>query len=319
MTGNKPQSRAARIFRMPNCLVSILLFFSLNVSSQNKPPQGFLNPAPQLNNGRIRTVVVGEIALTAVATTALYFLWYKGFKHSRFHFFDDNSEWLNMDKAGHATSAYNIAAGQYDLLRWSGVDNKKASIAAGLSALGYMSIIEVLDGFSAKWGFSKGDMLANFTGSAIFTAQQLFWKQQRMQLRVSFHNSIYSKYNPSELGGSFAQRLLKDYNAQTYWASFNVSSFLRPGNNFPRWITADVGYGAEGMIGARTNPETIDGKPVPAFERYRKLFIGVGGAFKKEGKEYIPFPCWVNIVRLPSPAVEFKLNSFKPKFKPFYF
>ena len=308
-----------RVNCLPYLLAITLTLSSYRVTSQIVPPQGLLNPAAAINNTRIKTVVLGEVAITAVATTALYFLWYKGFKHGRFHFFNDNDEWLNMDKVGHATSAYNIAAGQYDLMRWSGVDNKKASIVAGLSALGYMSIIEVLDGFSAKWGFSPGDMMANLTGSGIFVAQQMLWKQQRVQMRVSFHNSIYAKYNPVELGSNWRQRLLKDYNGQTYWLSFNISSFLPAGNNFPRWMTADAGYGAEGMIDARSNPSLIDGQAIPSFERYRKLYVGVGGEFKKPGKELIPFPLWGNIIRFPSPAVEFTLNGSKPKLKPFYF
>lgn len=305
---------------LPYFFFIILVFISTSASPQNRGPQGLLNPSPGIDQARLRTVVIGEIALTAAATTALYLLWYKGFKHTRFHTFNDNKEWLNMDKAGHATSAYNIAAGQYDLLRWSGVDNKSATIAAGASALGYMSIIEVLDGFSEGWGFSKGDMIANLTGSAIFVAQQALWQQQRVQLRVSYHNTIYSKYNPGELGKTFGQHFLKDYNGQSYWASFNISSFLPAGNNFPRWMSADLGYGAEGMIGSRSNPTMINEKPIPSFERYRKLFFGLGGAIKKEGKDYIPFPCWINIVRLPSPVVEFKLGkTFKPKFYPIYY
>jgi len=295
-----------------------LLLFSLNAFSQYKP-QGLLNPSPVINESRVKIVIAGETVITAAATTVLYFLWYKGFKHSRFHLFNDNNEWLNMDKVGHATSAYNIAAGQYDIMRWSGVDNKHASLIAGISALGYMSVIEVLDGFSEKWGFSTGDMLANLSGSAIFVGQQMLWKQQRIQMRVSFHNSIYARYNPSELGNNWRQRLLKDYNGQTYWLSFNISSFLPAGNNFPRWMTADVGYGAEGMIGATSNPSVVDGQPVPLFERYRKFYLGVGGEFKKPGKQLLPFPLWGNIVRLPSPAAEVKLNTFKPKFKAFYF
>ena len=118
----------------------------------------------------------------------------------RFHFFNDNSEWLQMDKAGHATTAYNIGSIQYDLMRWCGVKND-ASIAVGsITALGYMSIVEVLDGFSSKWGFSKGDMVANIFGAALFASQQKVWNQQRISLKFSFHPSLYVQYYPSELG-----------------------------------------------------------------------------------------------------------------------
>ena len=163
-----------------------------------------------------------------------------------------------------------------------------------------------------------GDMAANLFGSSLFLAQQLTWKQQRVQMRISFHHSIYPAYNPSELGSNWRQRLLKDYNGQTYWLSFNMSSFLPKPNNFPRWMTADIGYGAEGMIGGTTNPKEIDGKAVPSFQRYRKLLIGIGGEFKKPGDD-IPYPLWGNLLRYPSPAVEFKFNGSKPRLVPLYF
>ena len=91
----------------------------------------------------------------------LHYLWYKKFPHSRFHLFNDNAEWLNMDKAGHATTAYNISALQYNTMRWCGINNNRSAWIGGLTALGFQTVIEIFDGFSQKWGFSTGDMLAN--------------------------------------------------------------------------------------------------------------------------------------------------------------
>jgi hypothetical protein len=134
-------------------------------------------------------------------------------------------------------------------------------------------------------------------------------------MRFSFHKSIFAKYNPDELGGNFPQRLIKDYNAQSYWFSFNIHSFLGKGNNFPGWINADFGYGADGMTGAVTNPKEVHGKPIPSFDRNRKFFFGVDGAFTKHGT--IPFPSWINIFRIPTPVIE--LKEHKILFRPFYF
>jgi hypothetical protein len=83
---------------------------------------------------------------------------------------------------------------------------------AGSIALAYMSMIEISDCFSAKWGFSSGDMAACIAGTALFATQQSFLYQQRIQLQFSFHHSIYAQYNPEELGRNFIQRMIKDYN-----------------------------------------------------------------------------------------------------------
>ena len=67
--------------------------------------------------------------------------------------------------------------------------------------------------------------------------------------------------------------MLKDYNGQTYWLSFNIASFLPTNSGFPYWLNMSLGYGAEGMIGARTNPAVINGKTIPSFPRYRKFYF----------------------------------------------
>ena len=86
-----------------------------------------------------------------------------------------------------------------------------------------------------------------------------------LSLKFSYHNTIYPKYYPKELGSNFPSRLIKDYNGQTYWLSFNIKSFLSAKNDFPAWLNMSVGYGAEGMMGASRNPEVIDGKTIPSF------------------------------------------------------
>ena len=221
-----------------------------------------------------------------------------------------------MDKVGHATTAYNISAFQYNLMRWSGVKKSSSILIAGATGLAYMSMIEIFDGFSSQWGFSKGDMLANIAGTAIFVAQQSTWQQQRIQMQFSYHNSIYAKYNPGELGRNLPQHIIKDYNGQSYWLAFNISSFLGK-TNFPRWINADIGYGAEGMTGAVINPSVVDGKTIPSFTKQRKLFFGVDGAFTT--KNNITYPSWLNIFKVPTPVMEWNLTKNKIKFRPFYY
>jgi hypothetical protein len=110
--------------------------------------------------------------------------------------------------------------------------------------LGYLSIIEVLDGFSSKWGFSPGDMIANIAGTALFAAQQRGWNEQRIAMKFSYHGTIYPKYYPDELGKNWISRIIKDYNGQTYWLSLNLKSLMSSKSEFPGWLNASVGYGA---------------------------------------------------------------------------
>jgi hypothetical protein len=267
----------------------------------------FLPPNDQYHPGRMRTVIITEVASGVAISAGLYFLWYRKHPRSRFHFFNDNSEWLQMDKAGHATTAYNIGAIQYDLMRWCGVKND-ASIAIGsITAIGYMSIVEVLDGFSSKWGFSKGDMLANIFGTALFASQQKMWNQQRISLKFSFHPTIYAQYYPAELGSNLISRMLKDYNGQTYWLSFNIGSFLPAKTDYPYWLNLNLGYGAEGMIGASSNPETVNGVKIPSFSRYRQFYFSPDADLFRIPSSSAIFNTAAYLTRfskLPAPTVE---------------
>ena len=292
-----------------------LMVFSENIFAQRISEQGFLPASENFNRQRFNIVIISEATVGTLITVGLQYLWYKKYPKSRFHFFDDNDEWLQMDKMGHATTAYNISAVQYNLMRWSGVNRGTSEWIGGATGLAYLMLIEIMDGFSAQWGFSKGDMAADIFGSAFFTAQQALWNEQKIQMRFSFHESIFATYNPDELGENFPQRLIQDYNGQSYWFSFNIHSFLGKGNNFPTWMNADFGYGADGMTGAVTNPKEVHGNPIPTFDRNRKFFFGIDGAFTKPCT--IPFPSWINIFRIPTPVIE--LKEHKIKFRPFYF
>jgi hypothetical protein len=283
--------------------------------------QDFFKASPAYNPGRVNGVIITEAAIGTVATIGLQYLWYKKFPHSRFHFFNDNAEWLNVDKVGHAATAYNISAYQNNLLRWGGVRPGTAALIGTLTALGFMTMIEVMDGHSTKWGFSKGDMLANIAGCVLFEGQQLLWNEQRISLKYSFHTTLFPKYYPAELGRNLPQRMLKDYNGQSYWLSVNIGSFLPASANFPRWLNAAVGYGAEGMIGARDNPTELDGKPIPPFQRYRQFYFSFDtDGYRINGLSPLAGSLLElnRLIKTPAPALEWNApNGFL--FHPLYY
>jgi hypothetical protein len=291
---------------------SCLSLFVISLFVMRSAAQDFFKPAVNYNPGRVNGVVIAESAIGTIATIGLNYLWYRKFPHSRFHMFNDNNEWLNMDKIGHATTAYNIAAIQSDLLHWGGVRSGTSAMIGTLTAFGFLTMIEIMDGHSEKWGFSIGDMLANIAGSMLFEGQQLLWGEQRISLKYSYHATLFPKYYPAELGSNHLQRLLKDYNGQTYWLSFNIGSFLPAASGFPKWLNLSAGYGAEGMIGASSNPTVIDGRPIPEFKRYRQFYLSADAdLYRTDGLSPLATALLkVNrTFKMPAPALEWNTGE----------
>ena len=79
--------------------------------------------------------------------------WYKDYNRTSFHTFDDSREWLQMDKAGHMTTAWYLGRMNIDMWQWSGVEKENAILYGGATSFLYLTGIEVLDGFSNGWGF----------------------------------------------------------------------------------------------------------------------------------------------------------------------
>jgi hypothetical protein len=188
----------------------------------------------------------------------LNYAWYRMYPRSGFHWFDDRHEWKQVDKAGHMYGAYFETVWAYELLRWAGVDNKRAAITAAFIGMGFESSIEIWDGFSSDWGASWSDLVANGAGASLALVQYLLWEEQRIMCKFSYNGNEY-KYPTPELreraddlfGSSLAEKILKDYNNITLWMSVNPSKFI-PAIK-PDWLCISVGYGGENLLGGFEN------------------------------------------------------------------
>ncbi len=250
-----------------------------------------------------------------LAWVGLNELWYKNYPKSAFHFFNDNREWLQMDKCGHATTAFQESRLGVDLLKWSGVPERKAIIYGSLTGFLLQSPIEIFDGYSSQYGASVGDLGANATGSALVMSQYLLWKELRIQMKYSFHQTEYAKLRPNELGSTLSQQLLKDYNGQTYWLCGNFYSFMKKESKFPKWLNLAVGYGANGMIYAETKDNVAKG-----YHSYRQFYLSfdVDLTKIKTRSAFLRKVFYtVNLIHLPAPALEFNKNGLKVH--PIYF
>ena len=161
--------------------------------------------------------------------------WYKNYAHTSFHTFNDSKEWLQVDKAGHGWTAFNTARASASMWHWAGLEEKKSALVGGVTGAAYLTAIEFLDAHSAKWGWSWSDIGANIFGSGFFVSQQLLWGDERIQYKFSFHHKDYAdavlnKRADDLFGKVWYERMLKDYNAQTYWLSVNLRSFFSRSN-----------------------------------------------------------------------------------------
>jgi hypothetical protein len=270
---------------------------------------------------RVWTVAAGHVALWTASYLALDKAWYSEFPGSNFHFFNDNGEWNQMDKAGHTWTAYQVSRISAGLWKWSGLNERKSAVLGGVSGLAYQSIIEIQDGFSSEWGFSWGDMAANFLGAATYVAQELGWREQRFQFKLSYWPYDYdtdAKIRRNQLfGKSLPERLLKDYNSQTYWLSANITSFIKD-SKWPAWLNMAVGYNSSGMLGGFANTWTDkQGNTLsrPDIERVRHFVLSPDIDLTKihTNKKWVRTLLYVaNMVKIPAPAISL---SSKGKFK----
>ena len=281
---------------MRSLIVSVCLFSQISFAQKADSTRAF-------------HIALGtEIVLYSTTMYALNDLWYKDYPKSSFHWINDNSNWLQMDKVGHATTAYQVGMLGKDLMEWGGVSEKKALWYGGLYGAFFLTTVETLDGFSEGWGASWGDLIANTSGTFVFIGQELLWKEQRIQMKYSFKTSEYAKYRPDLLGSNFLQQSLKDYNGQVYWLSFNINSFKK--TSLPDWLNVAIGYGAGGMYNGNPDEEGTHR------EFYASLDINLRNI--KTDKKFLDKTLKIlSFIKVPMPA--FKLSQNKLTFYPLHY
>jgi uncharacterized protein YfiM (DUF2279 family) len=267
------------------------------------------------NYNRRKKIVIGGNALAYTGTMAgLYGLWYSSYPFEKFHFFDDNKEWLQMDKAGHAFSCYYEGVAGIEMMKWAGYTKKQYSFIGGSYGFLIQTSVEVLDGFSTGWGASLGDVAANTFGAGLAIGQSLAWDEQRIWMKYSYSASPYAQLRPNVLGSNLPERVLKDYNGQTYWLSGNVNSFLADDSKWPKWLNVAVGYGADGMIGGHDNIFESGGiqQDFTFIKRKRQLYISpdIDLTRIKTKKKFVKtLLIMANCIKFPMPTLEYHTSE----------
>ncbi|PCJ67933.1 MAG: DUF2279 domain-containing protein [Bacteroidetes bacterium] len=280
-----------------------LLFLSIQLCAQDSTNTKF----------RKQTVIIGNSIAYTGTMVGLYQLWYKDHDLIPFHFFNDNQEWQQMDKVGHSFSCYYEGVAGIEMMKWAGYSKKQYSLIGGSYGFLIQTSVEVFDGFSSGWGASMGDVAANALGASLAIGQSLAWDEQRIWMKYSYNPSPYSAIRPNALGSNFPERLLKDYNAQTYWLSANIHSFA-PESKIPKWLNLAVGYGADGMLGGHSNRYTSEGYTYDYtnIKRHRQFYLAPDidlSRIKTKKKAVRTLLIMANAIKFPMPTLEYHTDK----------
>lgn len=263
---------------------------------------------------RTKTIAYTSGALYGLSLIGMYQLWYKNTENTSWHFFNDNPEWKQVDKLGHFYTAFHISRMGTSIFNWSGIDKKKAIWYGGLMGFTFQTTIEILDGFQKEYGASWGDLIANTTGSLGVIGQELAWGEIRIMPKISYHASPYASQRPKTLGSTWNERMLKDYNGQTYWFSFDIYAFTKD-SSFPKWLNLAVGYGAHEMVFGRDEENMANG-----YYPYRQYYLALDldlMHFKTKSKFINTCLYLLSSLKFPAPTLEWNQKdgiNFHPIF-----
>ena len=282
----------------------LFLAFSKGTCAQNTI-EHFLTPSDSLNAKRKNSLFIAEASAGTAALIGLNQLWYADYPRSNFHFINDNADWLQMDKVGHFYATYHIGRFGAEMLQWTGATKKQQLLYGSGLGFAFLTVVEVFDGFSAEWGASTGDLIANASGTALYVTQELLWKEQRITPKFSFQTNSYAAIRPEVLGSNLPENILKDYNGQTYWLSVNLHSFFTD-SKIPKWLNLALGYGADGMLSGNGKFSGVnDGFDI---QKKRQFYLSLDVDLTKiETKSPIlkTFFSVFNTIKIPAPTLEY--------------
>ena len=301
----------------------LILFFLCSRQELTAQPT-FFQPKDTLDRARYYKALTFGGAVYAGFSTGLYYAWYAQYPKRSFHFFNDYGEWSNMDKYGHIFGSYMQTKLVYQGARWTGLTKKSALFHGMVSSALFQTTVEVMDGFNESWGFSIPDFVANQVGILGFWGQERIWGEQKFKLKWAASLQNYSRdpfpdtsgsqntslheRSRALFGNSAFERLLKDYNGQSYWISFHPSS-IGLFHRMPSWLNFSIGYSAEGLLGGYENAWMQDGANFDRkdVKRLHQFFFSLDLDLEKI-KTDAPFLKGLmrifNIFKYPAPTLE---------------
>jgi len=242
-------------------LILITCYFSINNLSAQNSNDNLLNS--ELDSGRIPlkllsqsipaqanplktevdyTLLVGMGGLTLGVGVAVHIYqanaWWQD-QSTEFKFVNDWEYALWLDKMGHFFGASLISHGLSAGFEAANLDLEKSAIYGAIGAFAFETFIEIQDGFGPQWGFSTGDLGANFLGALYTVGQYYYPTLKHIQPRVSYFPS--QEYRNGEHQGN----IIDDYAGQKYWLAFRMKELLPKSISeyWPSFLMLSVGMG----------------------------------------------------------------------------
>lgn len=162
-----------------------------------------------------------------------------------FHFQEDLTYGLWVDKIGHFYGATVFAYAIQQSLEWGNVPPVSALWWGSGGALLIETYVEMEDGFST-WGFDRVDFAFDVAGAAWPIARHYVPYLNNFDLKFSYHSSPLL----GEKGGvgfrGQKHLMFDDYEGQTFWLSVKMHNLLpEPVDIYwPDFLCLAVGYGA---------------------------------------------------------------------------
>ena len=159
-----------------------------------------------------------------------------GFKTANEGWFGQDTRYGGADKLGHAMFAYTGARVLTQAFEWAGHDPTTALKLGLWTSVGTLMGVELIDGFSKKWRFSKEDAVANLAGGALaYVLERSPELDALIDLRL--------QYSAPSGGRQFDP--FGDYSSQRYLLvlkASGVSALKR--HPLLKYLEINVGYGA---------------------------------------------------------------------------
>jgi len=244
-------------------------------------------------DGARLAIVIGGLA-SAIAAVHIYQSqgWWND-NRSSFHFREDLSYGLSVDKLGHF---YGAIAGAFIVRKsflWTNMPYVEALWWGSATALMFQTYIEIEDGFST-WGFDRVDFAANVAGVAYPVAQHYWPFLRSFNMKFSYHPSSLID-EPGGIGFRGQKHtVFDDYEGQTLWLSVDVNTLLPKSVDryWPDWLCLALGYGARDIA-------TPD--PYPVY--YLALDFDVTRIIPQTTPFLRTLSETLNFIHLPAPAV----------------
>lgn len=234
---------------------------------------------------------------------------------TNFRFLEDGNYGLYVDKLGHFYGCYTTSYISREAFMWAGFSRESSVWYGALLGLSYSTYVEILDGYGINWGFSPSDFYFDVAGTAFSVAQYYVPFLQNFSPKFQYIPSNWfgeRKRVPSEI-------FIDDYSSQVFWLSANVHNMLPQSlkDYWPSWLQLSFGYTARNLC--VPGYKECEGKQydvmLPNVSGDPKYILALDYDLVKLLPEGGSFWNWLrqslNLIKLPSPAIEFSKSSTK--------